>query len=50
MLLHNGKEMYPLEVSRIVSKTGSVIYDRQARQKPYIYIAIENTQNKGDDE
>lgn len=50
MILHKGKEIYPLEISRIVSKTGSVIYDRQARQKSYIYIAIENTQNKGENE
>ena len=25
MILHKGKEMYPLEVSRVVSETGSVI-------------------------
>ena len=50
MVLHKGKEFYPLEVSRIVSNTGSVIYDRQARQKSYIYIAIDSTQNKEENE
>lgn len=50
MILHKGKEMYPLEVSRVVSETGSVIYDRKTRQKSYIYIAIENTQINGENE
>ena len=50
MFLHKGRKFYPLEISRILSETGSVIYDRQARQKSYIYIAIEDTQNEGDDE
>lgn len=50
MFLHEGKEYYPLEVNKIISKNGSVIYDRQARQKSYVYIAIENSQNEGEKE
>lgn len=50
MFLHKGKEYFPLEVSKIISKNGSVIYDRQARQKAYVYISIENSENKGENE
>ena len=48
MFLHKGKEYYPLEIKQIISKNGSVIYDRNARNKPYVYIAIENTESKGE--
>lgn len=48
MFLHKGKEYYPLEIIQIVSKSERIIYDRSARNKPYAYIAIENTENKGD--
>ena len=48
MFLHKGKEYYPLEIKQIIAKNGSVIYDRNARNKPYVYIAIENTESKGE--
>ena len=46
MFLHKGKEYYPLEVSQIISKNKTVIYDRYSRNKSYVYLAIENTENK----
>ncbi len=48
MFLHKGKEYYPLEIRQIISKKESVIYDRDSRKKPYVYIALENTENKGE--
>jgi len=48
MFLHKGKEYYPLEVTQIISKNQTVIYDRNARKKPYVYLAIENNEEKGD--
>ena len=49
MFLHKGKEYYPLEVKQIISKNNNVIYDRDARMKPYVYISMENTENKGEE-
>lgn len=48
MFLHKGKEYYPLEVSQIISKNKTVIYDRHTRNKSYVYLVIENTENKGE--
>lgn len=48
MFLHKGKEYYPLEITQIISKNNSTIYDRNARNKPYVYIALENTKKEGD--
>ena len=48
MFLHKGKEYYPLEASKIISKNKTVIYDRHARNKSYVYLVIENTENKGE--
>ena len=48
MFLHKGKEYYPLEVSQMLSKNKKVIYDRNARNKSYVYLVIENTENKGE--
>lgn len=48
MFLHKGKEYYPLEIWQIISKNESVIYDRNARNKSYVYIALENTEKEGD--
>lgn len=48
MFLHKGKEYYPLEIRQIISKNKSVIYDRDARNKSYIYLALEKTENKGE--
>lgn len=48
MFLHKGKEYYPLEIRQIISKNGSEIYNRDKRNKSYIYIALENTEEKGD--
>ena len=47
MFLHKGKEYYPLEIKQIISKNQTVIYDRNARNKSYVYVAIENTEEKG---
>lgn len=43
MFLHDGKEYYPLEVEKIVTKDGTTVYDRRTRGKSYIYIDV-NTQ------
>ena len=48
MFLHKGKEYYPLEIKQIISKNQTVIYDRNARNKSYVYIAIENSDEKGE--
>lgn len=48
MFLHGGKEYYPIEVSEIYGKGQKIIYDRKERNKSYIYIAVENTVNKGE--
>lgn len=48
MFLHKGKEYYPLEIKQIISKKCSVVYDRSKRNRPYVYIALENTENKGE--
>ncbi len=48
MFLHKGKEYYPLEITQIISKNQTVIYDRNARRKSYVYLAIENTEEKGE--
>lgn len=48
MFLHKGIEYYPLEIKQIISKKQSVIYDRDKRKKPYVYIALENTEKEGD--
>lgn len=50
MFLHKGKEYYPLEIAQIISKNNSVIYDRDEREKSYLYIAIENSQNEREKE
>lgn len=47
MFLHKGKEYYPLDVAQIVSADNNVIYDRDKRNKPYLYIVLENNQNEG---
>ena len=49
MFLHKGKEYYPLEITIIKSKNKSVIYDREARNRHYVYIALENSENKGEE-
>lgn len=46
MLFPNGKEYYPLGIRQIISQNGDVLYDRDKRNKPYVYIAIENTEEK----
>lgn len=46
MFLHKGKEYYPLEIKQIISKNGSVIYDRDKRNKSYVYIAVESKGEK----
>lgn len=48
MFLNKGKEYYPLEITQIISKKQNIIYDRNARRKPYVYIAFENTEKEGD--
>lgn len=48
MFLHKGKEYYPLEIKQIIAKNKSVIYDRDKRNRPYVYIALENTEDKGE--
>ncbi len=49
MLLHNGKEYYPLELTAVRSKNKTFIYDREARKKPYVYLALENSENEGEE-
>lgn len=49
MFLHKGKEYYPLEITMIKSKTKGIIYDREARNRAYVYIALENSENKGEE-
>lgn len=49
MFLHKGKEYYPLDIREIISKNKSVIYDRNARNKPYVYVALDNTESKGEE-
>ena len=41
MFLHKGKEYYPLEIKQIISKNQTVIYDRNARNKSYVYIYLQ---------
>ncbi len=48
MFLHKGKEYYPLDIKQIVSKNASVIYDRDKRNRPYLYVALENNESKGE--
>lgn len=43
MFLYNGKEYYPLEIEKILTKEGKTVYDRNARGKSYFYIDL-NTQ------
>ena len=47
MFLHFGKEYYPLEVSEICGKENKKIYNRNKRNKAYVYIAVENKKKKG---
>ncbi len=49
MFLHKGKEYYPLDVTAIYGKDNKKIYDRNERNKAYVYIAVENTENKGEE-
>lgn len=49
MFLHNGKEYYPLELMAVKSRKKTFIYDREARNKPYIYLALENSENEGEE-
>lgn len=48
MFLHKGKEYYPLELTHIVSPDKSVIYNRDKRNKSYLYLVIENNKNEGE--
>lgn len=48
MFLHKGREYYPLDLTQIVSADKSVIYDRDKRNKAYLYLAVENIENKGE--
>ena len=48
MLIYKGKEYYPLETTQVISKNKTVVYDRHKRNKPYVYLVIENTENKGE--
>lgn len=47
MFLHKGKEYYPLELESIKSHTGKDIYTKFARNRSYVYLAIENSDVKG---
>ncbi|MBR5232976.1 MAG: hypothetical protein IKW03_02080 [Clostridia bacterium] len=49
MFLREGKEYYPLEISQIYGRGEKKIYNRDERKKAYIYIAVENTENKGEE-
>lgn len=42
MILHDGKEYYPLETEKIFSDKDIVFYDRAARNKSYVYIDVTN--------
>ncbi len=46
MFLHNGKEYYPVEVSKIYGRGKTKIYDRDERNKPYAYIVIVGQEKK----
>lgn len=48
MLLYHGKEYYPLELTAVKSKDKKTVYEKAARNKPYVYLALENTENEGD--
>ena len=48
MFLHKGKEYYPLDIKQMITKNGSVIYDRDKRNKAYLYVALENNKNEGE--
>lgn len=49
MFLHKGKEYYPLELTAIRTKNKKTVYDRDARNKSCVYIAVENSENKGEE-
>ena len=44
MILHDGKEYYPLQFGRMV-KDNKVYYDRSARQKSYVYLDLSLASN-----
>ena len=48
MFLHKGKEYYPLEIMEIYAENDSIVYDRRKRNKAYVYIAVDNSKNKGE--
>ena len=50
MLLHKGKEYYPLELAQVRGKGNTLIYDRALRNKSYAYIAVTGTQEKENEE
>ena len=50
MFLHKGREYYPLDLTQIVSPDKSIIYDRDSRNKCYLYVAVEKSKSKGEKE
>lgn len=46
MFLYKKKEYFPLEVTHIMSSDGTEIYNRNKREKSYVYISVENPDNE----
>ena len=42
MFYRQEKEYYPLEIRQIIGRNEKVVYDRDRRDKSYVYIALEN--------
>lgn len=49
MFLHKGKEYYPLEITAIMADSKKYIYDRSARNKAYVYLALDCQENEGEE-
>lgn len=45
MIFPDGNDYYSLDVSEILSRDGTPLYQRSERNKPYVYILLEKEED-----